>query len=417
MKITHIQAFEIFDSRGLPTIACKITLDDGMIVRSSVPVGLSVGHHEALELRDGGQRLMGKGVQKAVEIVNTIIAPVFVGKEPNSVQVDLDMIQMDGSENKSLLGANSMLAVSMAMYRAHAYAENMELFELIAMLYGADTVSLPIPMVNVINGGVHAASNLSVQEYLVVPYGAQNFRSAMEYLVQLFNVLKQMLVANGKSVALGDEGGFAASFSSDTEPLDFLMDVFEQSNFLNNSLFAVGLDVAASQLYDPKIRLYKFKDNDLKTTEQMIDWYVQCSKNYPLYSIEDGLHEDDWQGWSTMMKTFGDSIQVVGDDLFASHPERIVEGIEQEAANAVVIKPNQLGTITESLQSLKLCQEQGLTTIVSHRSGETCDTFIADLAVGSSATHIKTGGCARGERVAKYNRLLEIEEILLQQEE
>lgn len=417
MKITNIHAYEIFDSRGLPTVRCAVVLDDGATVESSVPSGTSCSRHEAIELRDGGQRLMGKGVLRAVEIVNTVIAPVFIGKEPNAVQMDLDMIQMDNSENKSLLSANAMLAVSMAIYRAHAHIERCELFELIAMLYGADTVSLPIPMINFINGGIHARNNLAIQEYLVIPYGARNFRHAIEISVQLFYVLKELFLVNDKSVAIGEEGGFAPSFASDEEPFDYLIDALEQANFTGDGLFAFGIDVAASQLYDQQMRLYKFDERDFKTADQMILWYEHLVHHYPLYSIEDGLQEDDWHGWQSLMKKFDQSVQIIGDDLFASNPSRIMYGIETSAANAAVIKPNQIGTVTESLQALKLCQEHGLTTIVSHRSGETEDTFIADLAVGASATHIKAGGLTRGERLAKYNRLLAIENILIKSQD
>lgn len=408
MKILNIVGREILDSRGLPTVACDIILEDGACLSASVPAGSSKGKYESIELRDGDDRLMGLGVTKAVNIINNIIAPLFVGKEPNAVQYDLDMIQLDGTTNKSKLGANAILAVSMAMYKAHAYIENIHLYDFIAIVSGSDTISLPIPMINFINGGMHADNNLSIQEYLVIPYGAANVQEAIDKSVTLFYFLKQLLKINGKKVLTGDEGGFASDFSNDAEPIEFILKAIEEAN-LGTDLFALGIDVAASQLY--KDHTYKF-DGSVLDTEDLIKWYVQLCDAYNIYSIEDGLAEDDIKGWSTLTKAIGDSTLIVGDDLFATNPERIAYGIEHSLANAAVIKPNQIGTITESLQAIQLCQEYGMATIVSHRSGETTDTFIVDLAVGSNATHVKCGGLSRGERISKYNRLLEIENIL-----
>lgn len=410
MKIINIIGKEILDSRGTPTVSCEIHLENEKIVSASIPAGTSTGKYEANELRDKDDRLMGKGVTKAVDIINNDIAPQFLGKEPSAISMDLEMIQMDGTENKSKLGANSILAVSMAMYRAHALSLNMELFDFIALACGSDTVSIPYPMINFINGGVHADNNLDIQEFLVIPCGARNMKSAMEVSLLLFNNLKEILRQEGKSTLVGLEGGFAPNFDYQLEPFEYIKRAIEESGF-DEDMFTMAIDVAASQLYDEQMELYSI-DNDKKSTDDMIEWYKKLIAKYNLHSIEDGLAQDDWTGWIKLVNELGKKINIVGDDLFASNPERIAKGIEFNAANCAIIKPNQVGTITESLQAIKLCKEYGFSTIVSHRSGETNDTFIVDMAIGGNTNYIKCGGLTRGERIAKYNRLLEIERIL-----
>lgn len=410
MKIINIIGKEIFDSRGFPTVACDIYLDNGSIVTSSVPSGSSRSKYEAKELRDGNKFLLGMGVQKAVNNINKIIAPQFIGKEPNAVQMDLDMIQMDGTANKSDLGANAILAVSMSMYRAHALMLDMELFNFIALVCDSETVSLPLPFINIINGGAHADNKLIIQEYLVIPFGAANARKALDASVTLFYTLKELLKENNRYTGIGLEGGFASNFESNSEPFDFIIEAINKldSEF---QIFTYGIDAAVSQYYDSKSGHYKFNDEVL-TKEDLIGWYAELFENYNLFSLEDGLNEDDWEGWASLNKTFGSKMTIVGDDLFATNPERIIHGINLNAANTVIIKPNQIGTVTEALQAIQLCKEAGLNTMASHRSGETLDTFIVDLAVGANTNYIKCGGVTRGERIAKYNRYLEIENIL-----
>lgn len=410
MKIINIVAREILNSLGKPTISCDVILQDGTIFNSSVPSRQSKGKHEAFELRDNKKRLEGKGVLTAVDLINNEIAPQFLGKEPNAIQMDLDMIQMDGTTNKSKLGANSLLALSMAIYRAHAYISEMELFDFLALVSGSDTVSLPIPMINFVDGGLHADNNLLIQEYQVIPFGAQNLKSAVEQSLEVFLNLEKLLKSHERQIIYGDEGGFGSYFETLTEPLDFIQEAIKNSGF-DQDIFSLGIDVAACQFYDPKTKFYNLYDN-FKTAQEMIDIYKNLVEKYNLHSIEDGLGEDDWSNWEILTQDLGNNVHIIGDDLFATNPERIAKGIELGAANTAIIKPNQIGTITETLQSIQLCKDYGLSTIISHCSGETNDTFIADLSVGSSSNYIKCGGLTRGERVAKYNRLLEIENLL-----
>lgn len=411
MKISQVAAREIYDSRGWPTIQCTIILDDGSTVTSSVPTGLSRGRHEAYELRDGGKRLWGRGVLRAVENIELVIAPALIGKEPNGPTMDILMLDEDGTTDKSHLGANTLLAVSMAVYKAQALAEKIELYELIAYLVGAETITMPFPQFNLINGGAHADTTMQIQEFLLVPAGASNFRAAMELCVTVFHELKNVLHKHGKSTAVGDEGGFAPQGVSDQQALAFLYEAIERvSQEGSNSVIA--LDVAASQFYDRETGLYKFGGADLKTAE-LIDVYRKLMGEYPIFSLEDPLAEDDWDGWRFMKKEMGGDVQMVGDDLFATNFHRIEKGIKDNISTAAIIKPNQIGTITETLQAIQLCKNNDLDVIISHRSGDTEETFIADLAVGTSAGQIKAGGCSRGERLAKYNRLLTIEDTLL----
>lgn len=410
MKILNIIGKEVFDSRGFPTIECEIHLEDGFIARASVPTGASKSKYEAFELRDGGERLFGNGVLKAVDSIDKVIAPHFLGKKINAVEMDLEMIQLDGTADKSKLGANAILAVSMALYRAHAYAAQTELFNFIGLVFDSDTVTLPVPMINFINGGTHADNNLLIQEYLVIPYGAPNIRLAIECSIVLFNTLKDILQENGKATSVGDEGGFAPKFANEGEPFDYILKAIKKSE-LDPDMFCLGVDVAASQYYDLDSGLYTFNGIQ-KTTNEMISWNKSLVKKYNLFSVEDGLSQDDWGGWIKLNDKLGDDIHIIADDLFATNPERILKGIEFGACNSVVIKPNQIGTITETLQSIQICKDNGLSTIVSHRSGETNDTFIVDLSVGASTNYLKCGGLTHSERMEKYNRLLEIENLL-----
>jgi enolase len=411
VKIEKIRAREIYDSRGYPTIACDLLLKDGTVVTSAVPAGTSCGKYEAFELRDGGTRLMGKGVLKAVEIINAVIAPVFEGKEPHLVDMDARMLEMDGTEDRSKFGANSILAVSMAVCRAQAHVEMMELYAFIAQICEFDVVALPIPMFNMINGGLHANNKLSIQEILVVPKDVENFQQAMEFGATVFHILKNMLDENGKSTAVGYEGGFAPDFAHTREALDYVQQAITRAKQECAGDAVIAIDVAAAHLYDKNKQRYIIDGKQLSTSE-LLAWYVELSDSYNIYAIEDGLLEDDWKGWGKMVDILSQEQLVVGDDFYATNSERIFKAIEQGIASAVLIKPNQIGTITETLQAIKLCEESGVPVIVSHRSGETNDTFIADLAVGVSAQHIKAGGLCRGERIAKYNRLMAIERDL-----
>lgn len=412
MKILSVTAREIYDSRGNPTIECTIELENGKYTQASVPSGKSRGSHEAFELRDGGIRLMGLGVQKAVQIIDTVVAPALLGHEANFIQVDALLRELDGTENKSVLGANTMLAVSMAVCRAQALAEEIELYELMAYLCEFETVSLSYPMFNMINGGVHASNRLQVQEFLIIPVGINSFHAAMEAGSDFFHILKKLLEQKGYSTAVGDEGGFAPALDHEQQALDFLMETIEYMQHEYGISMMIALDIAASQFYDKAADAYHWHGK-LISADELIQWYVQLAGLYPLYGIEDGLAEDDWGAWAQLYDALGNRIAIIGDDLFATNVQRIYHGIEENIANTVLIKPNQVGTITETLQAIKLCKTYDKNIIVSHRSGETNDSFIADLAVAASAGQIKAGGLSRGERLAKYNRLLEIEDQLL----
>jgi len=410
MTIQDIHAREIYDSRGIPTIECDIFLSDGMMVSASVPCGISRGMYEAVELRDGGDRLMGLGVQKAVSVIEDLIAPILVDRAPDLVTFDLELLDLDQTINKSHLGANAMLAVSIAVCRAQAYAENLNVYEFIAHISNYPTVALPCPMFNVLGGGLHADNNFPIQELLIIPTRELSFHEAMETGVTIFHSLKRILKAQGKVTAVGYEGGFVPSFANEREALDTLMEAIHASGRGHNVM--IGLDVAASHLYNHETGLYSLFKKEMSPHE-LIEWYDSLISEYPIYSIEDGLGQADWHGWAEMKKRLGSRVKLIGDDLFVTDSQRIWNGIENDCATGVLIKPNQIGTITETLQAIALCKENDWEVIVSHRSGETNDSFIADLAVGVSAGHIKTGGCSRGERMAKYNRLLDIEEDLL----
>lgn len=409
MKISKLTGREIFDSRGMPTLSCELILDDGTFITASVPSGASCGSHEALELRDGGERLFGKGLLKAIHNLDHIVAPALVGKIPDVMVSDALLMNLDGTPNKNKLGANVMLAASVAVCKAQAVVQEKEPFELIAELYGSESVSLPFPLVNVINGGAHATNGLPIQEIMLVPVGAQNFRISLEYAVTVFYELKQILLKENKTTGVGDEGGFAPSFKTVYEPFDYLVQALENTGL--KDFFVLAIDVAANEFYDQKSKKYNWF-NEKRTAEQMIELYQELADSYPLYSIEDGMAEDDWEGWTQLFEKLGSSLQIVGDDIFASQTKKIAAGLEIGVANGVIIKPNQVGTLSETLEAITLCHSAEVNVIISHRSGETNDDFIADLAVGTSAGQIKAGGPCRGERMAKYNRLLYIEDML-----
>jgi len=410
MKIKSIEAYEVIDSRSNPTVECKLVLENGISVTALVPSGASTGEREALELRDGGKRFNGKGVLKACENVNKIIAPKLVGKHvEKQTEIDNIMLALDGTEFKTKLGANAMLSVSLAVAKANALNKKKSLFKTLG-----NGSLLPTPMMNVINGGAHADSNVDFQEFMIMPIGAKTFMQAMQMASETFAELKKILKAKKYSTGVGDEGGFAPNFKSNEEPLDTIVKAIENAGFVPGKDIAIALDIAASEFYDSKTKKYvlsKSKGGELTTT-QMINWYTELIKKYPIISIEDPLSENDWSGWTKITTKLGSKIQIVGDDVFVTNPKILKEGISKGVANAILIKLNQIGTLTETLETIRLAKENGYNTIISHRSGETEDTFIADLAVGVESGQIKTGSICRTDRVAKYNQLIRIEREL-----
>lgn len=411
MKISSIVAREIFNNLGWPTIECEIFLDNGLSVKASVPSGTSVGPYEALELHDGGMRLMGRGVAKAIESIEKYLAPHFIGKIPNAIEMDLKIIELDGTSDKSRLGSNATLALSMALYRAQALVEDIELYEIIALGLDAQTVSFPVPMLNSINGGKHANNNLRFQEFMIVPIGATNFRHSFENAVMVYHELENILKKESLPIARGIEGGFAAGFKNDLHALDILTHAIESAEEKYKISSIIALDVAASEFYNKTNQLYQWYSEQL-TTQEMIEFYINLIKKYPIYSIEDPFDVEDILGWKEFTTLFKNSIQVVGDDIFATNSELLGNNGGQ-LATACIIKPNQIGTVTESLQAVKVAGHEGLQIIASHRSGDTADTFIADLAVGASAGQIKCGAPIHSERIEKYNRLLALEDDLI----
>lgn len=410
MKIKKIEAYEVIDSRSNPTVECKLTLENGVSVTALVPSGASTGEREALELRDGGSRFNGKGVKKACENVNKIIAPKLIGKHvEHQTEIDSIMLELDGTEFKTKLGANAILSVSLAVAKANAVNKKKSLFKTLG-----NGNLLPTPMMNVINGGAHADSNVDFQEFMIMPIGAKTFIQAMQMASETFAQLKKILKAKKYSTGVGDEGGFAPNFKSNEEPLDVIVTAIQNAGFIPGKDIAIALDVAASEFYDTKTKKYilaKSKGGEL-TTAQMIDWYANLIKKYPIISIEDPLSENDWAGWTKITKKLGSKIQIVGDDVFVTNPKILKEGIDKGVANAILIKLNQIGSLTETLETIRLAKENGYNTIISHRSGETEDTFIADLAVAVDAGQIKSGSICRTDRVCKYNQLIRIEREL-----
>ena len=430
-KIAKIQAREILDSRGNPTVEADVYLESGATACSAVPSGASTGSKEALELRDGDKkRFLGKGVLKAVANVNKIIAKALVGQESdNQKEIDRIMIELDGAPNKSKLGANAILAVSMAVLKASAYDAQMPLFAYIAEKFGPPRLGeaggkyiLPVPMMNIINGGAHADNSADIQEFMIVPAGAKNFREAVRMGAEVFHNLKKILKEKKHSANVGDEGGFAPALSSNKEALDVIMAAIGSAGYKAGKDIFVALDPAASGFFEngPEGKQvsygagkYNLKKDGLELTgTEMVGYYEKLVSQYPIISIEDGLAEDDWAGWKLLNKKLGKKIQIVGDDIFVTNPEIIKRGIKEKAANAVLIKVNQIGTVSETVEAVKMAQSAGWRTVISHRSGETEDTFIADFAVGLGAGQIKTGSLSRTDRVAKYNQLMRIEEML-----
>lgn len=409
MNITNLYAYEIFDSRGLPTVECCIYLQNGKKVTASAPSGASVGKQEALELRDNDTtRFAGKGVLQAIAIINDTIAPKFIGQPINALAMDSILMDLDTHPQKISIGANTTIAVSMALFKAQAAAENIELFELIQRVSGTNKTHIPTPMFNMINGGAHANNNLAMQEYMIVP-STQNYTQAFHDGVTFYQQLKKLINAQGLSTNVGDEGGFAPNLPNDTAALDLLMKVI---NNLPESTYTIALDVAASQLYDEATKTYNLQQERNVSSADLITIYESLSKEYPIISIEDGLDENDTSGWQHLTLALGDKIKLIGDDIFVTSPMKIRKGVLQKIANGVLIKPNQIGTISQTLAAIDVCKNKNLTIVISHRSGETNDTFIADLAVGVAADFIKSGAPCRGERLSKYNRLLEIDRMI-----
>jgi enolase len=406
--VEAVIAREILDSRGNPTIEVEVLLEDATVARAAVPSGASTGAFEAYELRDGDKsRYGGKGVEKAVAAVMDVLGPEIEGIEATDQRtIDATLIEADGTDNKSKLGANAILGVSLAVAKAAAASSGLELFRYVG---GANAHVLPVPMMNVINGGAHADSNVDIQEFMLLPIGASSFREALRWGAETYHVLHALLHEKGLSTGLGDEGGFAPDLPSNRAALELLVEAIEKAGFKPGSDIALGMDVAASEFY--KDGVYNFESKP-QTAEQMSAYYKELESAFPLITIEDPLDEDDWAGWAHFTSEVGDKIQIVGDDLFVTNPIRLAKGIEQKAANSILIKVNQIGTLTETLDAVALAQTHSFTTVMSHRSGETEDTTIADLAVATNGGQIKTGAPARSDRVAKYNQLLRIEEEL-----
>jgi len=409
-EIKAIKAREVLDSRGNPTVEVDVCLINGILGRAIVPSGASTGQFEAVELRDGDKkRYLGKGVTKAVNHVNTIIAPQLVGKDVRmQVEIDQFLIHLDGTENKANLGANAILGVSLACAKAAAKASNMSLYRYIG---GTNAKVLPAPMMNILNGGKHADNTVDIQEFMIMPLGAPTFKEALKVGTEVFHALKAVLKDKGYSTAVGDEGGFAPNLKSNEEAFLVIVEAIEKAGYTAGEDVYIAIDVASSELYkDGKYHLTG--EGVEKTAEEMIDFYEAMIKKYPIISIEDGLDEDDWAGWKSMTERIGEKVQLVGDDLFVTNTKRLGRGIDNHIANSILIKVNQIGTLTETLEAIELAKEAGYTAVISHRSGETEDVTIADIAVAVNAGQIKTGAPSRTDRVAKYNQLLRIEEEL-----
>ena len=407
MFIDSVSAIEVMDSRGNPTVKATVELSDGTVESAIVPSGASTGKREALELRDADERYMGKGVLKAVSHVNNEINDVLVGMSPfNQAVVDATMKELDGTENYGKLGANSVLGVSMAIARAAAASLKMPLYR---YLGGANALTIPTPMLNIINGGSHADNSVDFQEYMIVPVGFEDFAEGLCASSEVYHNLKAILKAKKHNTALGDEGGFAPDLSSNEEPIQIIMEAIEKAGYKAGEQIAIALDVAASEILAEGGGYRLESENRTVTSAELVDYYVDLCAKYPIVSIEDGLNEDDWDGFKLMTEKLGDKIQIVGDDLFVTNANILARGIREGIANSILIKPNQIGSVSETMLTVRLAQRNGYTCVMSHRSGESEDAFIADFAVALNCGQIKTGSTARGERTAKYNRLLEIE--------
>ena len=407
--IIDIFAREILDSRGNPTVEVDVLLEDGAMGRAAVPSGASTGAHEAVELRDGEDRYLGKGVQKAVENVNEVIAAEIVGFDAsNQVEIDNTMIELDGTENKSKLGANAILGVSMAVAKAAALSSGSYLFK---YLGGVNAKTLPTPMMNILNGGEHADNNVDIQEFMIMPVGAASFSEAVKMCAEIYHTLKKVLGEKGLSTGVGDEGGFAPDLSSNEEAIQIIIEATEKAGYKPNDDIMIAIDAAATEFYKGGKYVLAGEGKEL-SSEEMVDFYVDLVEKYPIISIEDGLDEDDWDGWKVLTDKIGDKVQIVGDDLFVTNTERLSRGINEGISNSILIKVNQIGSLTETIDAIEMAKKAGFTAVVSHRSGETEDVTIADLVVAMNAGQIKTGAPARSERVAKYNQLIRIEEAL-----
>jgi enolase len=408
-SIADIHAREVLDSRGNPTVEAEVTLDDGSTGRALVPSGASTGEHEAVELRDGDEnRYLGKGVLKAVENVNGEIADALANFDAaNQRALDARMIELDGTENKSRLGANAILAVSMAAARAAAACYDLPLYR---YLGGAGANVLPVPMMNILNGGAHADNNVDFQEFMVMPVGAASFSEALRWGVEVFHTLKAVLKKRSYNTAVGDEGGFAPSLKSNVEAIELVLEAIQQAGYKPGEEIAIALDPAASEFYQDGKYVFKKSDKSAKSSDDMVRFWAKWAKDYPIVSLEDGLAENDWDGWTMLTKELGGKIQLVGDDLFVTNVSFLQEGIGKGVANSILVKVNQIGTVSETLDAIDLARRHGYTSVISHRSGETEDAFIADLAVATGAGQIKTGSASRTDRIAKYNQLLRIEE-------
>ena len=416
VKIQNVHAREVLDSRGNPTVEVEVTLEDGAFGRAIVPSGASTGAFEAIELRDGDKsRYLGKGVLTAVANVNDIIAKELIGMNAFELEtVDAKMLELDGTHNKGKLGANAILGVSMAVMRAAADSENIPVYEYLSK----DGVTLPVPMMNILNGGKHADNSVNIQEFMVMPVGAPNFREALRMCAEVFHNLKAVLKAKGYSTAVGDEGGFAPNLKEDEEAFIYIVEAIEKAGYVPGKDFRIAVDAAATEMYEEAKKIghegsyYFWKTDKLFTLDEMIKYWEEMANKYPIISLEDGLAEEDWEGWKKLTETLGKKIQLVGDDLFVTNVERLEKGINLGVSNSILIKVNQIGTITETLAAIKMAHDAGYTAVVSHRSGETEDTTIADIVVALNAGQIKTGAPSRTDRVAKYNQLLRIEERL-----
>lgn len=413
LQIKNINAIEVLDSRGNPTIQVNVITENGFEGRAITPSGASTGRFEAVELRDNvANRYLGKGVQKAVENVNTIIANKLIGMNIyKQREIDETMIKLDGTSNKSNLGANSILAVSLASAKAAANSLGIELYQYIG---GINSKTMPIPMMNILNGGKHSENNINIQEFLIIPKGDIKFSKRLQIGTEIYHNLRKVLIERGYSVAVGDEGGFAPNLKNEEETLEYIVESIIKAGYKPKEEVGIGLDVASTEMYEEAKKIkkdgyYFWKTGEFMTREEMIDYLINLTKKYPIISIEDPLSEDDWEGWKILTEKFENKIQLVGDDLFVTNTHRLQKGIELKIANSILVKPNQIGTLTETLDTIELAKENGYKTVISHRSGDTEDTTIADIAVGTNASQIKTGAPCRTERVCKYNRLLNIE--------
>ncbi|MBE3592895.1 MAG: phosphopyruvate hydratase [Thermoanaerobacter sp.] len=410
-SIIDIFAREILDSRGNPTVEVEVELDSGAVGRAAVPSGASTGAFEAVELRDGDKsRYLGKGVLKAVQNVNDIIAPELIGMEAqDQVAIDKAMIELDGTPNKSKLGANAILGVSLAVAKAAASECGLPLYQYIG---GVNAKTLPVPMMNILNGGKHADNNVDIQEFMIMPVGAPNFREALRMCSEVYHNLKNVLHSKGLSTTVGDEGGFAPNLTSNEEAIQVILEAIEKAGYVPGEDIVLALDPASTELYKEDGKYHFEGEGIVRTPEEMVDFWEQLVNKYPIVSIEDGLAEEDWNGWKLLTERLGKKIQLVGDDLFVTNTQRLSKGISMGVANSILIKLNQIGTLTETLDAIEMAKRAGYTAVVSHRSGETEDSTIADLVVGVNAGQIKTGAPARTDRVVKYNQLLRIEEVL-----